>query len=104
MTIVYKRSKSNPTQDTLPFFSKYIQTFHNLGNFRDGQDGGFGGGRVQLYLRGGFVELSVLLKDSSPLRSRTSKAEAKNWMMSKAGPRLVVVKDFNGEISCWCAN
>lgn len=53
---------------------------------------------------GGFVELSVLLKDSSPLRSRSSKAEAKNWMMSKAGPRLVVVKDFNGEISCWCAN
>ena len=26
---------------------------------------------------GGFVELSVLLKDSSPLRSRTSKAQAK---------------------------
>ena len=52
---------------------------------------------------GGFVELSVLLKGSPLLRSRKSKEEAKNWTMSKAGPRLVVVKDFNGEIS-WCAN
>lgn len=55
---------------------------------------------------GGFVELSVLLKDSSLLRSRKPEAEAKNWMMNKAGPRLVVVKDLNGEITeiSWCAN
>ena len=52
---------------------------------------------------GGFVKLFVLLKNSSPLRSRKPEAEAKNWMMSKAGPRLVVLKDLNGEIS-WCAN
>ena len=49
------------------------------------------------------MELFVLLNDSSPLRSRKPEAEAKNWVMSKVGPRLVVVKDLNGEIS-WCAN
>lgn len=62
-----------------------------------------GGSIVSAFNSGGFVELSVLLKDSSPLRSRKPEAEAKNWMMNKAGPRLVVVKDLNGEIS-WCAN
>ena len=48
---------------------------------------------------GGFVELSVLLKQSSPLGSRKSEFEAKTWLMSQADKRLVVVKDFNGEIA-----
>ena len=48
---------------------------------------------------GGFVELYVLLKHSSPLGSRKSKAKAKNWLMSQPDKRLVVVKDFNGEIA-----
>ena len=48
---------------------------------------------------GGFVELSVLLNPSSPLGSTKSKVEAKNWLTSQDDPRLVVVKDFNGEIA-----
>ena len=48
---------------------------------------------------GGFVELHVLLKHSSPLGSRKSKAKAKNWLMNQPDRRLVVVKDFNGEIA-----
>ena len=48
---------------------------------------------------GGFVELSVLLKQSSPLGSRKSKVEAKNWLTSQDDQRLIVVKDFNGEIA-----
>ena len=48
---------------------------------------------------GGFVELYVLLKHSSPLGSRKSKAKAKNWLMSDPDRRFVVVKDFNGEIA-----
>ena len=48
---------------------------------------------------GGFVELSVLLKQSSPLGSRKSKVEAKNWLTSQDDRRLIVVKDFNGEIA-----
>ena len=48
---------------------------------------------------GGFVELSVLLKQSSPLGSRKSKVEAKNWLTSQDDPRLVVVKDFNGDVA-----
>ena len=48
---------------------------------------------------GGFVELSVLLKQSSPLGSRKSELEAKTWLMSLADKRLVVVKDSNGEIA-----
>ena len=48
---------------------------------------------------GGFVELSVLLKQSSPLGSKKSELEAKTWLMSLADKRLVVVKDFNGEIA-----
>ena len=48
---------------------------------------------------GGFVELSVLLKQSSPLGSRKSELEAKTWLMSLADKRLVVVKDFNDEIA-----
>ena len=48
---------------------------------------------------GGFVELSVLLKQSSPLRSKKSELEAKIWLMSQADKRLIVVKDFNGEIA-----
>ena len=48
---------------------------------------------------GGFVELSVLLKQSSPLGSKKSELEAKIWLMSQADKRLVVVKDFNGEIA-----
>ena len=48
---------------------------------------------------GGFVELSVLLKQSSPLGSRKSELEAKTWLMSQTDRRLVVVKDFNGEIA-----
>ena len=48
---------------------------------------------------GGFVELHVLLKHSSPLGSRKSKAKAKNWLMNQPDRRLVVVKDFNGEVA-----
>ena len=48
---------------------------------------------------GGFVQLSVLLKQSSPLGSRKSEFEAKTWLVSQADKRLVVVKDFNGEIA-----
>ena len=48
---------------------------------------------------GGSVKPSVLLKQSSPLASRKSELEAKNWLMSQAYPCLVVVKDFNGEIA-----
>ena len=48
---------------------------------------------------GGFVELSVLLNPSSPLGSTKSKVEAKNWLMSQDDPRLVVVKDFLGDIA-----
>ena len=48
---------------------------------------------------GGFVELSALLNPSSPLGSTKSKVEAKNWLTSQDDPRLVVVKDFHGEIA-----
>ena len=48
---------------------------------------------------GGFVQLSVLLKQSSPLGSRKSEFEAKTWLVSQADKRLVVLKDFNGEIA-----
>ena len=44
----------------------------------------------------GFVELSVLLKQSLPLGSRKSELEATNWLMMF--PCLAFVKDFNGEI------
>ena len=37
---------------------------------------------------GGFVELHVLLKHSSPLGSRKSKAKAKNWLMSEPDRRF----------------
>lgn len=49
---------------------------------------------------GGFVELAVLLKPSSPLGSRKSKQEAKTWLISQ-GPNanFVCVKDQNGEIA-----
>ena len=49
---------------------------------------------------GGFVELAVLLKPSSPLGSRKSKQEAKKWLISQ-GPNagFVCVKDQNGEIA-----
>ena len=48
---------------------------------------------------GGFVQLSGLLKQSSPLGSRKSEFEAKTWLVSQADKRLVVLKDFNGEIA-----
>ncbi|XP_022793155.1 uncharacterized protein LOC111332135 [Stylophora pistillata] len=47
---------------------------------------------------GGFVELSSLLTDSSPLKHIKSKLEAKNWLIQHAGGRFVVVKDINDEV------
>ena len=49
---------------------------------------------------GGFVDLTVLLKSSSPLGSRKSKESAKKWLESRQGPRagFACVKDQNGEI------
>ena len=54
--------------------------------------------KVFIYIcnSGGFVELSVLLKQSLPLGSRKSELEAKNWLMMFQS--LAFVKDFNGEI------
>ena len=48
---------------------------------------------------GGFVELADLLKPSSPLGSRESKLEAKEWLKIQ-GPKVgfVVVKDHDDEI------
>ena len=61
----------------------------------------FGQRKLFIYIcdSGGSVKLSVLLKQSSPLASRKSELEAKNWLMSQTYPCLVVVKDFNGEIA-----
>ena len=58
--------------------------------------------KVFIYIcdSGGSVKLSVLLKQSSPLGSRKSELEAKNWLMSQADPCLVVVKDFNSNSRC----
>ena len=49
---------------------------------------------------GGFVDLTVLLKSSSPLGSRKSEESAKKWLESRQGPRagFACVKDQNGEI------
>ena len=49
---------------------------------------------------GGFVDLTVLLKSSSPLGSRKSEESAKKWLESRQGPRagFACVKDKNGEI------
>ena len=46
---------------------------------------------------GGFVELSVLLKRSSPLGSRKSATEARNWLKSQT--EFALVKDGNGEVT-----
>ncbi|XP_078361818.1 uncharacterized protein LOC144646153 [Oculina patagonica] len=48
---------------------------------------------------GGFVELTVLLKPKSPLGSRKTKLEAKEWLKTQ-GPEVgfVCVKDQNDEI------
>ena len=46
---------------------------------------------------GGFVELSVLLRRPSPLASRKSVTEARNWL--KTQREFVLVKDGNGEIT-----
>ena len=48
---------------------------------------------------GGFVELSFLLKDSSPLKNITAELEKKNWLKTKARGRFVLVKDDNDEIT-----
>ena len=48
---------------------------------------------------GGFAELSLLLKDSSPLRNIKSKLEAKNWLINHARGRFVVMKDSNDEVT-----
>ena len=48
---------------------------------------------------GGFVELSFLLKDSSPLKNITTELEKKNWLKTKARGRFVLVKDDNDEIA-----
>ena len=42
---------------------------------------------------GGFVELSVLLKRSSPLGSRKSKLEARNWLKIQGDRPFVVMSD-----------
>ena len=49
---------------------------------------------------GGFVDLTVLLKSSSPLGSRKSEESAKKWLESRQGPRagFACVKDQNDEI------
>ena len=49
---------------------------------------------------GGFVDLAVLLKSSSPLGSRKCEESAKKWLESRQGPRagFACVKDKNGEI------
>ena len=49
---------------------------------------------------GGFVDLTVLLKSSSPLGSRKSEESAKKWLESRQGSRagFACVKDQNGEI------
>ena len=49
---------------------------------------------------GGFVDLTVLLKSSSPLGSRKSEESAKKWLESRQGPRagFACVKDKNCEI------
>ena len=46
---------------------------------------------------GGFVELSILLRRSSPLGSRKSKTEARNWLKSQT--EFALVKDGNGEVT-----
>ena len=48
---------------------------------------------------GGFVELSVLLERSSPLGSRKTKEEGKNWLKTQARGRFVFVKDHDDEIA-----
>ena len=48
---------------------------------------------------GGFVELSLLLRDSSPLKNIKSNLEAKNWLVNHAGGRFVVMKDSNDEVT-----
>ena len=47
---------------------------------------------------GGFVELPLLLKDSSPLKNIKSNLEAKKWLMNHGRGRFVVVKDINDEV------
>ena len=49
--------------------------------------------------KGGFVEVSILLKHSSPLGRRKSELEARNWLKNQNGRRFVVVKDCNGEMA-----
>ena len=46
---------------------------------------------------GGFVELFVLLKHNSPLGSRKSEKEARNWLKNQT--KFALVKDRNGEIT-----
>ena len=48
--------------------------------------------------RGGFVELSVLLQQSSPLGCRKSEEEAKVWLKNQR--KFGLVKDRGGNISC----
>ena len=45
----------------------------------------------------GFVEISVLLKSSSPLGSRKTELEARNWFKKQTDRRLAEVKDSKGE-------
>lgn len=46
---------------------------------------------------GGFVKLSILLRRSSPLGSRKSETEARNWLKSQT--EFALVKDGNGEVT-----
>lgn len=49
---------------------------------------------------GGFVEFGVLLKPSSPFRSKRSKMEVKKWLESQGSDAgFVCVKEQNGEIA-----
>ena len=47
---------------------------------------------------GGFVELSVLLRNLSLLGIGKSEPDAINWLKTRASRRVVVVKDYKGEI------
>ena len=53
--------------------------------------------KVHNFIRGsgGFVELSVLCRRPSPLRSRKSAPESRKWLNSRT--EFVFVKDHNGE-------